>query len=406
MRFGVYVPNFGEYADPERLLELARDAESARWEGFFLYDHIVPDAHGCRPDDAIVDPWIALAAIAAVTERIRLGPLVTALARRRPWKLAREVASLDHLSRGRVVLGVGLGGRPAFESFGEEADERVRAQKLDEALEILVRLWSAEPTRFEGRHLRVNGVRFLPAPLQRPRPPVWVAGIWPGGAPFRRAARFDGVFPLSRTGWETRASSLPTPRGAPGDPRVRRRAPELGHSVRRGRRGLQRDPPGAVRGRVGPRGRHLVARVARSAPRIVRGQPVAGACRTSCSARFGGAMKVKKLRQVFVVAEELERAVRFWQGTLGLELAFRDGERWVQFEAGGVSFALASAAEGQGAPPGVPVPVFEVEDLDAALSELRAAGAVVGALRDMGAHGRTAAAIDPGGARIVLFQRA
>jgi predicted enzyme related to lactoylglutathione lyase len=117
-------------------------------------------------------------------------------------------------------------------------------------------------------------------------------------------------------------------------------------------------------------------------------------------------MKIKKLRQVFVVAKDLERAVRFWQETLGLELAFRDGDRWVQFKAGDVSFALASEAEGQGAPPGVAVPVFEVEDLDSALAELRAAGAEVGALRDMGAHGRTAAATPPGGPRIVLFQRA
>jgi catechol 2,3-dioxygenase-like lactoylglutathione lyase family enzyme len=117
-------------------------------------------------------------------------------------------------------------------------------------------------------------------------------------------------------------------------------------------------------------------------------------------------VKVKKLRQVFVVAKDLERAVRFWKDTLGLELAFRDGDRWVQFKAGDVSFALASDAEGQGAAPGEPVPVFEVDDLAAALVELRAAGVEVGSLRDMGAHGRTAAAIDPSGARFVLFQRA
>ncbi len=117
-------------------------------------------------------------------------------------------------------------------------------------------------------------------------------------------------------------------------------------------------------------------------------------------------MKIKKLRQVFVVAKDLERAVRFWQHTLGLELAFRDGDRWVPFKAGDVSVALASAEEGQGAAPGVPVPVFEVDDLDTALAELRAAGAEIGALRDMGAHGRTASAIEPTGARIVLFQRA
>jgi predicted enzyme related to lactoylglutathione lyase len=116
-------------------------------------------------------------------------------------------------------------------------------------------------------------------------------------------------------------------------------------------------------------------------------------------------MKIEKLRQVFVVAKDLERAVGFWRDTVGLPLAFRDGDRWVQFQAGGASFALASSEEGQGAPPGVPVPVFEVDDLDRALAELRAAGAGIGALRDMGAHGRTAAALDPSGARFVLFQR-
>ncbi len=117
-------------------------------------------------------------------------------------------------------------------------------------------------------------------------------------------------------------------------------------------------------------------------------------------------MKLKKLRQVLVVAKDLEPSVRFWQDMLGLELAFRDGDRWVQFKAGDVSFALASVEEGQGAPSGVPVPVFEVDDLDAAFAELQRAGVPSGGLRDMGAHGRTLAAIDPSGARIVLFQRA
>lgn len=205
MRFGVYVPNFGDYADPRRLVELARDAERAGWHGFFLYDHILADARSALPADSVVDPWIALAAIAATTERIRFGPLVTPAARRRPWKLAREVAALDHLSRGRVVLGVGLGSRGGFAAFGEDPDDRVRADKLDETLAIVTALWTGEPVRFEGKHFRVDGVRFLPPPVQRPRPPIWVAGIWPHRPPFRRAARFDGVFPLCLT------SRTPTP---------------------------------------------------------------------------------------------------------------------------------------------------------------------------------------------------
>jgi predicted enzyme related to lactoylglutathione lyase len=117
-------------------------------------------------------------------------------------------------------------------------------------------------------------------------------------------------------------------------------------------------------------------------------------------------VKITKLRQVFVVAKDLEAQVRFLGETLGLETAFRDGDRWVQFKAGDVSLALASEAEGRGAPAGVPVPVFEVEGLDAALSDLRQAGASIGEVRDMGAHGRTAHVLDPAGVRFLLFQRA
>jgi alkanesulfonate monooxygenase SsuD/methylene tetrahydromethanopterin reductase-like flavin-dependent oxidoreductase (luciferase family) len=205
VNFGVYVPNFGEYSDPRRLMSLARDAEVAGWHGFFLYDHIIGDAYGWHSGDGIVDPWIALSAIATSTERIRLGPLVTALARRRPWKVARELVSLDHLSGGRVVFGVGLGGDAAFDVFGEDPDPRVRAAKLDEALGLISQLWTGGQVQHNGTHFKVNGVEFLPRPLQSPRIPIWVAGVWPHTAPFRRAARWDGFFPLGRN------APLPTP---------------------------------------------------------------------------------------------------------------------------------------------------------------------------------------------------
>ncbi|HUI26847.1 MAG TPA: VOC family protein [Candidatus Kryptonia bacterium] len=117
-------------------------------------------------------------------------------------------------------------------------------------------------------------------------------------------------------------------------------------------------------------------------------------------------MQIKKLRQVYIVAADLAAAVKFYGETLGLALQFRDADRWVQFQAGDVSFALASEAEGMGAPIGVPVPVFEVADLDSALRELATQGHRTGAIRDMGSHGRTASAIDPGGTQLVLFQRA
>jgi alkanesulfonate monooxygenase SsuD/methylene tetrahydromethanopterin reductase-like flavin-dependent oxidoreductase (luciferase family) len=151
-----------------------------------------------EPFHPLPDMGIALAAIAMHTERIRLGPMITSTARRRPWKLARETVSLDRLSGGRLILGVGLG-EPAdrdFGAFGEEEDARIRARKLDESLDILDGLWSGDPYRFDGEFHQVKEVTFLPKPLQSPRIPIWVGGGWDKAAPRRRAARWDGFFPL------------------------------------------------------------------------------------------------------------------------------------------------------------------------------------------------------------------
>ena len=173
------------------LTGLAAEAEAAGWDGFFLWDDVTFD-----PVLPVGDPWIALAAIALRTERIRLGPLVTPLPRRRPWKVARETASLDHLSQGRVVLGVGIGiGPEEFDALGEVTDPKVRAAMLEEGLQVLTGLWSGEPFQFAGVHYKVQAAQFLPRPVQSPRIPIWVAGGWPNKAPFRRAARWDGVFP-------------------------------------------------------------------------------------------------------------------------------------------------------------------------------------------------------------------
>lgn len=192
VRYGISVPNIGSV---EALVELGVEADLAGWDGFFLWDQMrfmkeVPVR--------VFDPWVTLGAIAVRTERVRIGTLVTPLSRRRPWKLARETVTLDHLSRGRAVLGVGLGFPPDadFELLGEEADDRVRAARLDEGLEVLTRLWSAEPFDLDGAHFHVREMRFDPTPVQRPRIPIWVGGMWPNRAPFRRAARFDGVFPI------------------------------------------------------------------------------------------------------------------------------------------------------------------------------------------------------------------
>ena len=196
MRYALYLPNFGAEHSAGGLADLARDAEEAGWDGFFLWDHIVAEAEGVP----MVDVWVALSAIAMNTARIRLGATVTPLPRRRPWKLARETVTLDHLSNGRLTLGVGLGVPEDYDPFGEESDAKVRAAKLDEGLEILTGLWKGQPFEHHGRAYQIENVTFNPASLQQPRIPIWVGGWWPTKAPFRRAARWDGVIPLKQSG--------------------------------------------------------------------------------------------------------------------------------------------------------------------------------------------------------------
>jgi probable F420-dependent oxidoreductase len=187
------MPNFGSYANIPDLVALAKDAEAAGWDGFFLWDHISPAA---SPGAEFCDPWMALTPVALATEGLRIGTMITPLPRRRPWVLARQVATLDQLSNGRVTLGVGIGYPPEeYRLFGEETDERVRADKLDEGLELLAGLLSGEPFRFAGEQYQVDEVAFLPAAVQA-HVPVWVAGTWPNRRPMRRAARWDGAFPI------------------------------------------------------------------------------------------------------------------------------------------------------------------------------------------------------------------
>ncbi|MBI3998170.1 MAG: LLM class flavin-dependent oxidoreductase [Armatimonadetes bacterium] len=195
LQYGLYVPNFGECSYARTLAELAHEAEEAGWDGFFLFDTIVYRKSLRAP---VVDSFTALAAIAMNTRRIRIGTTVTPLARRRPWKVARETVLIDHLSGGRLILGVGLGDPPdaEFEMFGEDSNNKVRAEKLDEGLDILVGLWSGEAFSYQGKHYRIDSAVFLPRPRQRPRIPIWVGGFWPNKPPFRRAARWDGVIPL------------------------------------------------------------------------------------------------------------------------------------------------------------------------------------------------------------------
>ncbi len=194
MRFGIHIANFGDYGDPGRLIGLAEDAEKAGWEGFFVWDHILWDA---STPQRVVDPWIVLAGVAARTTSLSLGPLVTPIPRRRPWKLAREIATLDVMSGGRVVFGAGLGypAHDEFEVFGESGDLRTRAEQLEEGLAIIDALQRGEAVVSAGAHFQLNGPTFLPTPVQRPRVPVWLAATWPNKRPVRRAARWDGLVP-------------------------------------------------------------------------------------------------------------------------------------------------------------------------------------------------------------------
>lgn len=182
---GLFVPPFDELADPRTMVDLARRAEASGWDGFYLWDHVNYTRQGVR---AVADAWICLAAIAGATERLRIGPMVTPLSRRRVQKVARETATLDRLSDGRLTLGVGLGveGNGELEPFGEEVDARRRAELLDQGLDRLASFWAGE---------------FRPEPVQSPRIPVWVAGRWKTRRrPLERAARWDGFFPIELPG--------------------------------------------------------------------------------------------------------------------------------------------------------------------------------------------------------------
>lgn len=187
MRHAVCVANFGTYADPRTVARVAETAEAAGWDGLFVSDHL---AFVWGPPAG--DPWVLLAAAACSTSRLTLGTSVTPLARRRPHVVAQTVATLAVLSRGGVVFGAGLGGAPSeFAKFGEADDPKVRAEKLDEGLEVLRRLWSGEEVHHRGRHYVVDGVKL--APLPRTPVPIWIGGR--SAAALRRAARWDGWIP-------------------------------------------------------------------------------------------------------------------------------------------------------------------------------------------------------------------
>lgn len=188
LRLGLSLPNF---AEPDVLVDLGTRAEDAGWDGVFLWDHL----HGSPAFPVPTsDPWVVLGALAVRTERITIGTGITPVPRRQPEKLAREAVTVDHLSGGRLVLGVGLGEPPQeHTAYGRPADRPTLAAKLDEGLAVLTGLWSGEPFSHHGEHYTVEDAQYLPVPVQSPRIPVWVSCTFPHTRPLARAARWDGA---------------------------------------------------------------------------------------------------------------------------------------------------------------------------------------------------------------------
>lgn len=186
--------------------EMAREAEAAGWDGVFYWDGIFIEGR-----ELIYDPWVVLSALALCTTRVRIGAILTPLSRRRPWKLARETVSVDHLSGGRLIVPVGLGALEdgGFARVGEPTDRRVRSELLDEGLEILTGLWSGQPFSYQGRHYHLQTMTFTPRPLQTPRIPLWVVGAWPRAKSMQRVLRYDGLMPNKLTPEGTQTDITP-----------------------------------------------------------------------------------------------------------------------------------------------------------------------------------------------------
>ncbi len=199
MQYGLALPTGGECGDPRFLVELAERAETAGWDGVFLEDYVCYQGDPARPT---CSTCVALAAMAMRTSRVRLGVEVVALSRRRPWNVARAAAGIDQLSDGRLIVGVGIGdtGDPGFGHFGEITDDRKRAERVDEGLEILAGLWTGEPFSYHGKHFAIDEVAFLPRPVQEPRIPIWIGGGYPNPRAIERSLRWDGSCLYRRAG--------------------------------------------------------------------------------------------------------------------------------------------------------------------------------------------------------------
>jgi alkanesulfonate monooxygenase SsuD/methylene tetrahydromethanopterin reductase-like flavin-dependent oxidoreductase (luciferase family) len=206
MRHALMLPPFDALADPSAMADIAGEVEAGGWDGLFIWDHVL------RPDDedgsdVVADATVMLAAIAAATERINLGAMVTPITRRRPIKLAREILSLDRLAGGRLICGFGLGvdsGRE-LSAFGEEVDARTRGEMLDEGADLLASLVAGHHVDHRGSHYTALDVTLDPG-YERERPPFWFAAREGATLPARRAARFEGLFPIESSVEQVKAN--------------------------------------------------------------------------------------------------------------------------------------------------------------------------------------------------------
>lgn len=189
---GLYLQNSPGYLDdlatPTAMVEYAVAAEAAGWDGVFLAD-------GLTPEFKSVDPWVALAGIATRTETITLATWVTPIPRRQPWQVAQDLASLDHLSGGRVLLGAGLGNESNYTTYGRAWEPTRLGRQYDEALDVITGLWAGKPFSYDGEFYTVEGAQLYLTPVQTPRIPGVMGAWWPNKKPFRRAAHWDGIMP-------------------------------------------------------------------------------------------------------------------------------------------------------------------------------------------------------------------
>lgn len=197
--YGLWLKNTAQ-VDTIAVVECAVAAENAGWDGVFLSDSI---------SGGYTDPWTLLAGIATRTEDLQLGTWITPIPRRQPWQLAHNLATLDRLSNGRVLLGGGLGTPSEHTSIGRPSDSGQLGPKYDEALEIISGLWRGEVFSYDGDYFFVDDLELAQSPVQQPRIPIVLGGWWPNKKPFQRGARWDGIMP----NWPAMTESGEGPQG-------------------------------------------------------------------------------------------------------------------------------------------------------------------------------------------------